>query len=195
MFAVIKTGGKQYKVAKDDIIKVEKLGGEAGQNIDLDQVLMVGEGNKVTVGSPLVDGASVQAEVLEQGRGDKIIVFKRKRRKDYRRTKGHRQDLTVLRVTNIAATPGAKQAAPKKAAAKKASPEKAEAKPPAEPKKTEAEAKPAPKKAAPKKPAPKKTEAKAKAAPKKKAAADKPAAKKKAAPKKKAPAKAKGKEK
>ena len=181
MFAVIKTGGKQYKVAKDNIIKVEKLDGKAGQSINLDQVLMVGDGKEITVGAPLVEGASVQAEVLEQGRGDKIIVFKRKRRKDYRRTTGHRQDLTVLKVTNIAPTPGAKQkAAPKKTAAK-ASPEPtAKAKKPA-PKETEA-------KEAPKTAAPKKAEAKAKTAPKNKAAADKPAAKK-TAPKKKAPAK------
>lgn len=103
MFAVIRTGGKQYKVAKDDIIRVEKLDVEAGANISLDEVLMVDSGKGLTVGRPLVAGATVKAEVLEQTRGDKIIVFKMKRRKNYRRTKGHRQDLTVLKITDITA--------------------------------------------------------------------------------------------
>ncbi len=122
MFAVIKTGGKQYKVAKDDIIKVEKLAGEAGDTIEFKDVLMVGgakdDGSDATVGTPLVAGASVKAEVLEQGRGDKIIVFKKKRRHNYRRKKGHRQDLTVVKILDIKG----KKAAPKKAAAKKAAP-------------------------------------------------------------------------
>ena len=104
MFAVIRTGGKQYKVAKDDIIRVEKLDVEAGANISLDEVLMVDSGKGLTVGRPLVAGATVKAEVLEQTRGDKIIVFKMKRRKNYRRTKGHRQDLTVLKITDITAS-------------------------------------------------------------------------------------------
>ena len=98
MFAVIKTGGKQYKVAKDDLIVVEKLPGEAGSTITLDQVLMVGE----KIGAPVVAGAAVSATVVEQTRGDKIIVFKKKRRQTYRRKNGHRQDLTVLRITDIA---------------------------------------------------------------------------------------------
>ncbi|WP_142847940.1 50S ribosomal protein L21 [Telmatospirillum sp. J64-1] len=98
MFAVIKTGGKQYKVATNDIIVVEKLAGEAGDSITLDQVLMVGD----KIGAPVVAGASVTATVVEQTRGDKIIVFKKKRRQNYRRKKGHRQDLTVLRITDIA---------------------------------------------------------------------------------------------
>lgn len=103
MFAVIRTGGKQYRVAENDIIRVERLDGEAGASLTLDQVLMVGEGEKVTVGAPLVDGASVSAEVVEQGRGPKLIVFKKKRRQNYRRKKGHRQDLTVLKITGISA--------------------------------------------------------------------------------------------
>ena len=103
MFAVIKTGGKQYRVAENDIIKVEKLTGEAGNTLSIDEVLMVGNGSDVTVGSPMVAGAKVSAEILEQGRGDKIIVFKKKRRQNYRRKKGHRQDLTVLRITGISA--------------------------------------------------------------------------------------------
>ncbi|MBF0304819.1 MAG: 50S ribosomal protein L21 [Alphaproteobacteria bacterium] len=98
MFAVIKTGGKQYKVAKDDVILVEKLPAEAGATVTLDQVLMVGE----KIGAPLVDGASVTATVVEQTRGEKLIVFKKKRRQNYRRKTGHRQDLTVLRITDIA---------------------------------------------------------------------------------------------
>ena len=99
MFAVIKTGGKQYRVASGDVIKVEKLEGEAGATIALDQVLMVGD----TIGTPLVAGATVSAEVIAQDRGPKIIVFKKKRRQNYRRKNGHRQDLTVLRITEISA--------------------------------------------------------------------------------------------
>jgi large subunit ribosomal protein L21 len=99
MFAVIKTGGKQYRVASGDVIKVEKLAGEAGATIALDQVLMVGD----TIGTPLVAGATVSAKVIAQDRGPKIIVFKKKRRQNYRRKNGHRQDLTVLRITDITA--------------------------------------------------------------------------------------------
>ena len=98
MFAVIKTGGKQYKVATNDVIRVEKLAGEAGETIKLDQVLMVGD----KIGAPVVAGASVTATVLEQTRAEKVIIFKKKRRQNYRRKKGHRQELTVLRITNIA---------------------------------------------------------------------------------------------
>ena len=99
MFAVIKTGGKQYRVASGDVIKVEKLEGEAGATIALDQVLMVGD----TIGTPLVAGAAVSAEVIAQDRGPKIIVFKKKRRHNYRRKNGHRQAHTVLRITGISA--------------------------------------------------------------------------------------------
>ena len=122
MYAVVKTGGKQYRVAKDDIIKIERLTGEAGEIITLDDVLMVGDGDNITVGAPLVEGAAVAGEILEQGRGPKIIVFKKRRRQNYRRKKGHRQDLTVLKVTEIL-TGGAKPSA----AAKKAAPAKAAA--------------------------------------------------------------------
>ena len=101
MYAVIKTGGKQYRVAKDDVIIVERLAGSAGDKIELDQVLMLDDGKAPTLGTPLVNGASVAATVLDQSRGDKIIVFKKKRRKNYRRTMGHRQDLTVLCITDI----------------------------------------------------------------------------------------------
>ena len=99
MFAVIKTGGKQYRVAPGDVIKVEKLEGEAGATVALDTVLMV-DGK---IGTPLVAGASVAAEVIAQDRGPKIIVFKKKRRQNYRRKNGHRQDITVLRIKDITA--------------------------------------------------------------------------------------------
>ena len=167
MFAVIKTGAKQYKVAVGDVIKVEKLDGEAGGSISLDHVLMVGDDKGVTVGTPTVAGTVVTAEILEQARAAKIIVFKKKRRQGYRRKAGHRQEQTVLRVTEIGKA-AAKKAAPKKAAAKKDEP-KAEAKAPAKkaaakkaPAKTAAPKKAAPKKAAAKKPAAKKTATKTK---------------------------------
>ena len=102
-FAVVRTGGKQYRVAKDDVIEVERLDGEPGSALALDQVLMVGGDGTAQIGMPLVDGASVTAEVVAQTRGDKIVVFKKKRRKKYQRTKGHRQELTVLKITDIAA--------------------------------------------------------------------------------------------
>src|SRR6202045_2949328 len=101
MFAVIRTGGKQYKVAKDDVISVERLAAEPGATIELSEVLMIGEGAEVATGTPLLDGASVSATVVEQRRADKIIVFKKKRRHNYRRKKGHRQQQTVLRITGI----------------------------------------------------------------------------------------------
>jgi large subunit ribosomal protein L21 len=103
MFAVIRTGGKQYKVAKDDTIAVEKLDGEPGASIELGEVLMVGEGAEVATGTPFVAGASVTAELVEHRRADKIIVFKKKRRQNYRRKNGHRQHQTVLRITEIRA--------------------------------------------------------------------------------------------
>lgn len=103
MFAVIKTGGKQYKVAKDDVIRVERLSDDAGSSVKLDQVLMVVDGDKVSVGTPILSGASVTAEIVDHDRGPKIIVFKKKRRQNYRRKKGHRQDLTVLKITGISA--------------------------------------------------------------------------------------------
>jgi large subunit ribosomal protein L21 len=114
MFAVIKTGGKQYRVAADDVLKIEKIAGGPGEIVQLGEVLAVG-GDNVTIGLPTVAGASVAAEVLEQGRGDKVIAFKKRRRKNSRRKRGHRQEFTLLRVTEIL-TDGAK---PSKAAAPK----------------------------------------------------------------------------
>jgi large subunit ribosomal protein L21 len=101
MFAVIRTGGKQYRVAANDVIKVERLPGAAGDILELGEVLMLGEGDQVTVGVPLVSGACVGASVIAQARGDKVLVFKKKRRHNHRRKNGHRQDLTVLRITEI----------------------------------------------------------------------------------------------
>jgi large subunit ribosomal protein L21 len=103
MFAVIRTGGKQYRVAKDDVIFVEKLAGEPGASVTLGDVLMVGDGAEAKAGAPIVAGAQVTATVLEQMQGEKVIVFKKRRRHNYRRKNGHRQELTVLRITDIVA--------------------------------------------------------------------------------------------
>ncbi|HEX2752280.1 MAG TPA: 50S ribosomal protein L21 [Alphaproteobacteria bacterium] len=101
MYAVIKTGGKQYRVQKDDIIEVELLDAEKGAAVTLDEVLLVGSEGKAKIGAPMVSGASVTATVLDQKRDDKVIVFKKKRRQNYRRKNGHRQSLTVLKITDI----------------------------------------------------------------------------------------------
>ena len=106
MFAVIKTGGKQYRVAAEDVLKIEKIKGEPGEIVQLGDVLVVG-GDNVTLGAPTVAGATVAAEVLEQGRGPKVIAFKKRRRKNSRRKRGHRQEFTLLRITEIL-TDGAK---------------------------------------------------------------------------------------
>jgi large subunit ribosomal protein L21 len=100
MFAVIKTGGKQYRVAEDQVIQIEKIKGELGQIVQLSEVLMLG-GETPLLGAPLVAGASVAAEVIEQGRGAKVIAFKKRRRKNSRRKRGHRQEFTRLRITEI----------------------------------------------------------------------------------------------
>jgi large subunit ribosomal protein L21 len=123
MYAVVKTGGKQYRVAKDDIIKIERLPGEPGDVVALGEVLLLADGGEVTVGAPFVDGASIAGEIVEQTRAKKIIVFKKRRRQNYRRTKGHRQQLTVLKVTDIL-TGGARPKAKAKAAPKKEAPAK-----------------------------------------------------------------------
>ncbi len=187
MYAIIQTGGKQYRVQKGDILRVEKLNDEVGANIDFDHVLMLGDNGEIKVGADAAK-AKVSAIVRAQGRGPKIVVFKKRRRKNYKLTKGHRQDFTAVQITEVAATGGTG----KKAAAPKAKPVvKAEAKVEAKAE-TKAEAKPAEKKAAaPKKEVAEKAPAK-KAAPKAKAEA-KPAEKKAAekAPAKKAAPKAK----
>ena len=119
MYAIVKTGGKQYRVAPNDVLRVEKLPGEPGDLVVLDQVLMVATDKGLEVGAPLVEGASVSCELVEQIRGRKIIIFKKKRRKHYRRKRGHRQHYTVLKVLEIltgGARPSTRPA--KKAAAK-----------------------------------------------------------------------------
>ena len=138
MFAVIKTGGKQYRVAANDVLTIEKLQATAGDTVEFTEVLMVGEGAGATVGAPLVDGAMVVAEVIEQGRARKAIAFKKRRRQNSKRIRGHRQHQTVVKITDIL-TGGAKPS--KKAAAKKESAPKAEAKAEA-PAKSEAAAAP-----------------------------------------------------
>ncbi|HEY7852295.1 MAG TPA: 50S ribosomal protein L21 [Caulobacteraceae bacterium] len=107
MYAVIKTGGKQYRVRPGDMLVVEKLAGEPGAEVAFDQVLMVGEGDAVTVGAPLVEGALVKATLVETRKGEKIKIFKKIRRQGYRRTRGHRQFESVLRVTSVAGGGGA----------------------------------------------------------------------------------------
>jgi large subunit ribosomal protein L21 len=101
MFAIVKTGGKQYRVAPGDQIVVERLDGGVGSKISLDQVLAIGNGDSAAIGRPIVPDASVSARIVQQPRGTKVIVFKKKRRKNYRRKHGHRQELTVLRIEEI----------------------------------------------------------------------------------------------
>ncbi|MBS3649899.1 50S ribosomal protein L21 [Pseudaminobacter sp. 19-2017] len=113
MFAVIKTGGKQYRVAANDVIKIDRLAGEAGQVVEFGQVLAFGEGDSATFGAPFVEGAVVKAEVVEQGRGRTVIAFKKRRRQNSRRKRGNRQHETTVRITEILT------GAPKKAKAEK----------------------------------------------------------------------------
>lgn len=101
MYAVIRTGGKQYRVAADDVLEIERLSGEAGGDIEFAEVLMVGDGDAVTVGTPTIAGAKVVAELVEQVRGPKLIAFKKRRRKNSRRTRGHRQHLSKVRIKEI----------------------------------------------------------------------------------------------
>jgi large subunit ribosomal protein L21 len=129
MFAVFKTGGKQYRVAAEDVLKVDKIKGEPGEVVEFGEVLVVG-GDNVTLGAPTVAGATVAAEVVDQGRGPKIIAFKKRRRKNSRRKRGHRQEFTLLRITEIL-TDGNKPSKTAKPKAKRA-PAVAEAAAPAE---------------------------------------------------------------
>ncbi|MDX1703654.1 MAG: 50S ribosomal protein L21 [Altererythrobacter ishigakiensis] len=166
MFAVVRTGGKQYRVAAGDKIAVEKLAGDAGDTVTLGDVLLAGEGEKLADASKV----TVSAEIIAQAKSEKVVVFKKRRRHNYRRKAGHRQQMTLLRITDVGE--GAKKAPAKKAAAKKTE----------DAPKKEAAKKAAPKKAPAKSAAPKKEAAEKKApakkAPAKKAAAKKPAAKK-----------------
>jgi large subunit ribosomal protein L21 len=103
MYAVIKTGGKQYKVEQGSTIRVEKLEGYAGKTLEIDQVLLVADGQNVKVGAPVVAGAKVTAEIVAQGLGPKLLIFKFRRRKAYRKKTGHRQPYTALKITSITA--------------------------------------------------------------------------------------------
>ncbi len=180
MYAVIRTGGKQYRVAAEDVIEIERTGAEEGDIVEFPVLMVAGEGN-VEIGTPVIDGATVAGQVLALSRGPKIIVFKKKRRKHYRRKNGHRQDLMQVQITEILT--GGKKPSRKAAARKEAAPE-AEAKPAA---KKEASPEAAAKPAAPAKPAASRKAAapageKADAKPAARKAAAKPAASKKAAP-------------
>jgi large subunit ribosomal protein L21 len=166
MFAVIKTGGKQYRVAAEDTLKIDRVAGEVGQIVEIGRVLAHGEGDHVTIGSPFVEDATVTAEVVEQGRGPKVIAFKKRRRKNSKRKRGYRDEITVIRVTEILTDGKAPSIGPRPKKEKKVeaaategdAPAKAAKKAPAK----KAAAKQAAKKAAPK--------AAAKKAPAKKAA-------------------------
>ena len=157
MYAVVNSGGKQYKVQKGEVLKVEKISGDVGSSVTFDRVLMFADGENVSIGQPVLDSVSVEGHIVEQGKAKKIIVFKYKRRKRFRRKNGHRQEFTAVLIDSIKAkgTKAAKAAEPK-----------AEAK--AEVKESETQ-KAAPKKAAPKKAVAKETAAK-EAAPKKETA-------------------------
>jgi large subunit ribosomal protein L21 len=153
MFAVIRTGGKQYRVAPNDIIEVEKIAGKPGEVIELAEVILLGGEGAPKTGSPTIAGALVAAEVIEQKLSDKIIVFKKKRRSNYRRKRGHRQALTALRITEILTDGKKPSKAVPKPEAKKA---EKKSEPKAEAKAAKKEAKPAAKRPAAKKPEPKK---------------------------------------
>jgi len=137
MYAIVEIAGQQFKVAQDQKLFVHRLDAKEGAKVSFDQVLLVDDGKQVTVGAPAIAGASVEAKVVGHLKGDKVIVFKKKRRKGYRVKNGHRQALTELVIEGISAKGGAKKAAPKKA---EASAPKAEAKPKAAPKKEAAAA-------------------------------------------------------
>jgi large subunit ribosomal protein L21 len=150
MYAVLKTGGKQYRVEKEDVVLVEKLDANDGDQVVLNDILMIGEGKKVTLGSPLVNDAAVMAQVIRQTRGPKITMIYKRRRKNSRRKQGHKQNLTLLKIIDIAETGGSKLS-PKKATAKstetkaKATAKSTETKAKATAKSTETKAKASPK--------------------------------------------------
>ena len=144
MYAIVEIAGQQFKVAKDQKVYVHRLQGEAGSSVSFDKVYLLDDGTQVTLGAPAITGASVEAKVVKHLKGDKVIVFKKKRRKGYRVKNGHRQSLTEILIQSISAKGGAKKAAPKKEAAPKAKAAEAPAKK-AAPKKAAAPKKVAPK--------------------------------------------------
>jgi large subunit ribosomal protein L21 len=179
MTAVILTGGKQYKVREGDVLDIEKIAVETGRPFEFSKVLLIADGDRVTIGTPFIANAGVRAEVVEHRKGDKVLIFKKKRRKQYRRFKGHRQQLVRVKITDV--IPDLSRAPERKAAPPAATPEPKPAPPAAKPaaEKAKAAAKPAPAKAA--KPAAAKKPAKpdkAKASPKKPEAKPVPKAKK-----------------
>ncbi len=157
MYAVIQTGGKQYRVKEGDILSIEKLTKDAGQTITFDSILAIEDGSKVQLGKPTIAGATVSVQVLDQYKDDKVIIFKKKRRHNYRRKRGHRQELTMVKVFDISASGGPKKSAPEYKARVK-NPAAAAAK------KTKTAGTAAGKTTAAKKPAAKKTAAKSKKA-------------------------------
>jgi len=114
MYAVVQTGGKQYRVSEGDVISVEKLNAEAGSTVVLDEVLVIGGDAETVVGKPFIEGAAVTAEVVENGKGEKLVIFKYKAKKDYRRKQGHRQPYTKLEIKSISANGVVKKAEPAK---------------------------------------------------------------------------------
>jgi large subunit ribosomal protein L21 len=139
MYAVVNSGGKQYKIQQGEVLRVEKISGDVGSPVTFDRVLMFSDGENVSIGQPLLDSVSVEGHIVEQGKAKKVIVFKYKRRKRYRRKNGHRQEFTAVQIDSInaqgtkapkAAEPntGAEEAVPKETAAKKAAPKKETAK-------------------------------------------------------------------
>lgn len=153
MYAVIRTGGKQYRVIPGEKLKVEKLLGEVGSDITIDKVLMIADGDDVTIGAPLIAGATVPATVISHGRGDKVMIFKFRRRKHYRKTQGHRQSYTEIQIGDfggkVASKPAKAAKTEEAVAAKEVKPAKAAAKPAktaAKPAKAEKAVKPAAKK-------------------------------------------------
>ncbi len=129
MFAIIRTGGKQYKVTADQTLIVERLPGEVGDQVVIDTVLLVNDGSKTQVGSPFIEGSTVIGTILAQDRADKLIVFKKKRRHNYRRKQGHRQDITVLRIFNVAGLKKPEKATPVKAGTAEKKAKKSDAEP------------------------------------------------------------------
>ena len=127
MYAIVEIAGQQFKVAKDQKVYVHRLQGDEGSSVSFDKVYLLDDGTKVTLGAPAITGASVEAKVVKHLKGDKVIVFKKKRRKGYRVKNGHRQSLTEILIQSISAKGGAKKAAPKKEAAPKAKAPKAAA--------------------------------------------------------------------
>ena len=127
MYAIVETGGKQYRVSEGDLITVERLDAEVGSKVELDRVLLLGEGDDLKIGTPYIDGAAVIAEVVEIGKAKKVIIFKYTSKKDYRKKQGHRQPYTMLKIESLTGTASKKAEPAKEAPAKEAAPAKVSA--------------------------------------------------------------------